>query len=196
LTFHRSFHSQIEKLRQGRGSQRSGTHPRELRQGRLWSSGIMRACRLLVVRARRVRVILRCPTRPTSFGASRSEGQRTCTSTETGSECSSESAVQRGVEATVQGRTWNLKPEKGRETRAGMPPLARTGPQAHPASAHTSHVVWRGNSTVKARCAHCPDCQWLLRLHVTLPRTPTFLFPTVCLACGPGLRPAPAPATL
>ena len=30
-------------------------------------------------------------------------------------------------------------------------------------------------------------CQWL---HVTLPRTPTFLFPTVCLACGPGLRPA------
>jgi hypothetical protein len=167
LTFHRSFHSQIEKLRQGRGSQRSGkrsgTHPRELRQGRLWSSGIMRACRLLVVRARRVRVILRCPTRDAPHHSVRAAARvRELVLLQRGSECSSESAVQRGIEATVQGRTWNLKPERGRETRARCPHPARTSqshadrgrPQRAGATSRpqrTRGVAWE----LKARCAHC-----------------------------------------
>ena len=41
-----SLHSQIEKLRRGRGNQRSRTHSRELRQGRLWCHACMQtACR-------------------------------------------------------------------------------------------------------------------------------------------------------
>jgi hypothetical protein len=67
----------------------------------------------------------------------------------------SESAVQRGVEATVQGRTWNLKPERGRETRAGRPPLARTGPQARRSGQERTRLTWCGVWELKARCAHC-----------------------------------------
>ena len=41
-----SLHSQIENLRRGRGNQRSRTHSRELRQGRLWCHACMQtACR-------------------------------------------------------------------------------------------------------------------------------------------------------
>ena len=41
-----SLHSQIEKVRRGRGNQRSRTHSRELRQGRLWCHACMQtACR-------------------------------------------------------------------------------------------------------------------------------------------------------
>lgn len=165
MTFHRSFHSQIEKLRQGRGSQRSGTHPRELRQGRLWSSGIMRACRLLVVRARRVRVILRCPTRHII----RCEPQRGSENLYYYREGQSAVVSRRYREGlrrqTVQGRTWNLKPERGRETRAGPPPLAvargrgrggaSPGPRSQIRPAASAHVRVRRGNCRKRDVPHC-----------------------------------------